>query len=154
MKIKATLILLISISGFAKEIKCYEDARPVDGIYEEIYLLKNEKQKYDLTKTIITPGFGSPVTKTVELLAKDMNCNIIDFSAYCFAERKTSAKKDRNTRVKFSVVKREGISSLTDLTTTNYPEYIEVSITSPLMEDYSNTFKFFKGKSFQNCIML
>ncbi len=50
------------------------DARPVDGNYEKIRLVRDSDGNYKATHRVITAGFGFPVSKTKETLGEGLAC--------------------------------------------------------------------------------
>lgn len=87
----------------ASGIKCERDARPVDGSYEAIELVKNANGKYDAFYSHISAGFGGPVVNTRERIAKGLDCRFGSTDKLLSECLKSSSEEGEPTNSGFSL---------------------------------------------------
>ena len=136
------IVLSLSFSVMADGILCSKDHRPVDGPYTEVKLqgvkLFGDEIRYNLTRTVISSGFGGPVETSKSTLGNDLNCNIKGLVAFCSSTFSFSS----STFVTFRLRQETVINSLTQTAPSKIPEKIIINVDSPLVANHNQTFEF------------
>ena len=144
-----TLLTLVLNTAFADGIICSQDARPVDGNYQEVKLFKNQ-DGYQLVKKTITAGFGFPVEEKETILATNLKCNIQGVIAYCFKSQTESSDRS-NSIVTFKEIDKRSLYSLKQKDVEQAPTQIEIKVGSPLVKPLRETFNFLKDHRLGGC---
>lgn len=115
---KKFLGVLISFSlsqAAMADIKCERDMRPVDGNYEAVELVKNSNGRFDAFYAVITAGFGSPVSNTRVLIAKNLKCTFKSSNPMITECLKSGSEEgeDTNSGLNIKLVEENSVSGET-----------------------------------------
>jgi hypothetical protein len=112
---KSVLLVLVTLSVTAMaEVKCEKDMRPVDGNYNALELVKNSNDRYDAFYAVITAGFGSPVSKTRVLIAKNLKCHALSTNPVITECLKSSSEEGEeiNSGLNINLVETVSVSGI------------------------------------------
>jgi hypothetical protein len=139
----------ITLPAFARGISCYQDARPVDGMFVEVRLSSTDRG-YQLTRKTISPRQNAPEDVQERVLARNMQCKIKGVLADC---QRTSASPEEssNTLVTFTQVDRLIVGDTSKPDPELVPSVIEIEVVSPQMPNQRETYKFRLSQPFGAC---
>jgi len=139
MKLVLSAFVVLALSPLAQasqyqSLRCFSDARPVDGNLEEIVLTLKDNGKYDAVHHVVTAGFGFPVEDTTKTVATDLTCKFNPERPLAYCHKASHEQgESQNSGLMVHYVTTEGVDYQGGLdTSSNY----KVEVYSPLLTEW------------------